>query len=100
MRISDWSSDVCSSDLFDFVSDVLGTILSGYEIELGMNRDVEIDAAALGLALTDFAGQNARDHAKLVLGEKGGKRRVDIVDAPEVVSLLRVLAVLDRKSVV
>src|SRR3546814_8827485 len=47
MRISDWSSDVCSSDLF------LARHIAFVEGDLAVRRDVDIDAPALALRSSD-----------------------------------------------
>src|SRR3546814_1645231 len=42
MRISDWSSDVCSSDLIVLVGDSLGMVLHGLESTLGVTLEMMI----------------------------------------------------------
>src|SRR3546814_13147751 len=54
MRISDWSSDVCSSDLRDLIEDALGFRgqAVGVELELHAAQDeVLLDRAAIGVDL-------------------------------------------------
>src|SRR3546814_17084289 len=52
MRISDWSSDVCSSDLIDHVADVEVAVADMADDHALQSRGVEI-----GLALTDALGE-------------------------------------------
>src|SRR3546814_5104549 len=84
MRISDWSSDVCSSDLIEFRFD----------------RDIEQSPALLAYSLYGFSGQNAWENAQAVFRQQRGQRVVDIVNPPEVVSgALGVAAILaDARS--
>jgi hypothetical protein len=69
------------------------------EIELCVNGRVEQRTAALGLPLDNLARQNAGQHAELMLGKDRSERVVNVVDAPELVALLRVLVVLAMPSV-
>src|SRR3546814_5811327 len=39
MRISDWSSDVCSSDLFAIVGDALDRAFLGHQAAVGVEQD-------------------------------------------------------------
>src|SRR3546814_19867675 len=55
MRISDWSSDVCSSDLLGFPIDEIGALLSLWSDRSRASADVK----ALALARADELGRTA-----------------------------------------
>src|SRR3546814_13639570 len=98
MRISDWSSDVCSSDLFD------AHALLGLDRTLAVDRIAEAidDAAEQALAdgdVDDRAG--ALDGvAFLDLGVRAGDHDADIVGVAVERHALHAIGELDRKSCV
>src|SRR3546814_17149103 len=63
MRISDWSSDVCSSDLDDDIRQMCATALIG---RVGDEDVPRSDRRRIGVMLEQ------RDHCRVERGEKGG----------------------------
>src|SRR3546814_12457130 len=99
MRISDWSSDVCSSDLFDVV--VLFSGMPGAFFELGFDGGIDVDVIALGLAAhaPEAHAQPRQRLAQAVTFEPGDgslglDRRIDFLHGAPVVAVG-----LDRQSV-
>src|SRR3546814_21182363 len=95
MRISDWSSDVCSSDLRDLLVD-LGGFFLGLAGGLRAHLDVLDDAKLLVLALDDLHARletlvralgeglvrlldSLVNHALAILGLRLHGRRVDLL---------------------
>src|SRR3546814_4719597 len=112
MRISDWSSDVCSSDLRDLLVD-LGGFFLGLAGGLRAHLDVLDDAKPLVLALDDLHARletlvralgeglvrlldSLVNHALAILGLRLHGRRVDLLDILECVAAGRQRE--DRKS--
>src|SRR3546814_13983651 len=89
MRISDWSSDVCSSDLLVAVDRRVEHRISRIaDIDIGVADHARADAADVEAAQVGFAELEAVGQADLVAGRRrAAAKRVDI-------------AALDRKSVV
>src|SRR3546814_13492385 len=91
MRISDWSSDVCSSDLFDWTLDGCGSMpfeTRGRGMAFVRDGDVNTLARPLRAAqmipialaqqlLVDLAGRGQRDRKSVVSG-KSVSVRVDL----------------------
>src|SRR3546814_13607029 len=91
MRISDWSSDVCSSDLIDHVADVEVAVADMADDHALQSRGVEI-----GLALTDALGEAGerdadvgRHHLTAGSGGAGGVRSEERRVGKECVSTCR-----------
>src|SRR3546814_3150082 len=78
MRISDWSSDVCSSDLLE-------------ESGVIARRVTILDASALGLDLTVFVSLRASEHSEAWLDTLNSAIR----DIPEVVEFYRMTGDVD-----
>src|SRR3546814_12843010 len=80
MRISDWSSDVCSSDLYRFWHSTAtnGTFGAAACAAKGYGLDAEQTTTALGFAGTQAAGLNtffeSGDDSKSVHPGKAGMR--------------------------
>src|SRR3546814_15632911 len=51
MRISDWSSDVCSSDLFDTSNDLMNPT-TGYRLKLSLSPETSVRGAVRPYART------------------------------------------------
>src|SRR3546814_6021271 len=67
MRISDWSSDVCSSDLMEFA----------YQVETGLPSRIALYDAMIGVIEGASAGNRAAEvaYASTVGGLKNGLKR-------------------------
>src|SRR3546814_4027390 len=75
MRISDWSSDVCSSDLFD-ISVLPDMVAAGHE--LACHTLAHLDCALTGPAdLSADLDRNAARLAELEIGRASCRERVD-----------------------
>src|SRR3546814_11365660 len=102
MRISDWSSDVCSSDLRDLLVD-LGGFFLGLAGGLRAHLDVLDDAKLLVLALADLHARletlvralgeglvrlldSLVNHALAILGLRLHGSRVELLDILECVA--------------
>src|SRR3546814_13443032 len=89
MRISDWSSDVCSSDLGDHRRQLLGLLRAwlGWLVVLGSGRERLADAVAGGDRAAPF-GDRAGDARRVarVDGDARGGRLLDVEDRKSVVS--------------
>src|SRR3546814_11318458 len=77
MRISDWSSDVCSSDLLDHPAETVGLVRLGVHIEalvvLRPGVPALADGVALVVALLGMAVEGAGEVAvKVLLGHQVG----------------------------
>src|SRR3546814_18566087 len=74
MRISDWSSDVCSSDLFDERA-LLGKIARALDASTGMGKDetrpVESGVTVRTVAFERLVQELAGDHQLFVMDPKG-----------------------------
>src|SRR3546814_2350042 len=96
MRISDWSSDVCSSDLFGVER------YGGFILEIGLHEDDV--AAALRADLPELLDERRRDALAPV--RLGHRQIVDVDLASLLLELLELIsgqpaddgAILDRKS--
>src|SRR3546814_3291486 len=81
MRISDWSSDVCSSDLADVTVAELARLFSVHAVLL-MSRDARHIAAAAPAGITLAPSDLAAAALTLETGEPSGRgvRKVDLAD--------------------
>src|SRR3546814_14162176 len=84
MRISDWSSDVCSSDLFEgpgaaLALQCVGKCESGFARSDFLTHDgVKIGTDAIGAALIDrVAGNALLEHGFALCGIRAGEQRGD-----------------------
>src|SRR3546814_8428579 len=77
MRISDWSSDVCSSDLLDVDTqfDVVG-VVQVCDVRRGHVRVVEPRHHQVGVACGVLAHADGRVTADLQIGRESGRERV------------------------
>src|SRR3546814_15143042 len=72
MRISDWSSDVCSSDLADQIHALVGDIGQEAHIALAVGKaqglkDAQLETACLGERLREgFVARHGEDHTHLI----------------------------------
>src|SRR3546814_2393068 len=69
MRISDWSSDVCSSDLVGHVSHVAGVQPSVLEAGFGRFRIAEIADHHRGAAAIDAADLPVAQHRAVIVAD-------------------------------
>src|SRR3546814_13019796 len=106
MRISDWSSDVCSSDLFERRRERLFAFfpLGGADF-VGVRRNIlrglDLAQQLRGIAADTFAGDlHQLDHA-LRIDDEGRAIGEALAIAPDIeIGRERVVVVADRKSVV
>src|SRR3546814_10247365 len=76
MRISDWSSDVCSSDLQDPYNNVMRTTIEAMAAMLGGTQSLHTNALDEAVALpTDFSARIARN-TQIVIQEETGMTKV------------------------
>src|SRR3546814_5793855 len=79
MRISDWSSDVCSSDLSAETLRIRQGDLEGLPRGVLVYRDERWDADAFGVAASDeMSGPLGRDHAHVDLVGRDDLVEVDV----------------------
>src|SRR3546814_18511029 len=103
MRISDWSSDVCSSDLGDHRRQLLGLLRAwlGWLVVLGSGRERLADAVAGGDRAAPFGDRagDARRVARVDGDARGGRLlAVDGGDVPRPVGGAAARACLRARS--
>src|SRR3546814_15659706 len=101
MRISDWSSDVCSSDLFDKLrANGLGG-QAGNPAHIGQQRRRNIDAAVGLLVVFEDRHQRSPDREPRAVERMDELIALDVFTAEARVHAARLeIAAVDRKSVV
>src|SRR3546814_18490317 len=107
MRISDWSSDVCSSDLLQIFADVVAELIddgAGIQIVGRVRAELYLAVAARGLLVEDVLPAVPRrpEHVHDQAAEVGDLRQVEarnLSQRPEY-DRCRNRLVEDRKSVV
>src|SRR3546814_19269593 len=117
MRISDWSSDVCSSDLFTLRRQIVNVDGTGFGEEQqmvgtdpahrpGKERHRQIDLADIVAAITAYvlvaecrADRRSRWRRDLARAAKAGDKQLNTIDRTRCLKLQHVYHLRDRKPI-
>src|SRR3546814_3888194 len=100
MRISDWSSDVCSSDLrLNRLTDYAVVVMSQMAVRGGETRSAQQISDDTGVPLPTVAKLlNLLGRAKLVTSQRGASGGYVLSAAPDNITVAQIIQAIDRKS--